>query len=198
MVLPARLEDHALIAARRLRRAIVCQLGLASLLVTGCRTTLPVTDEGGVTTNQSSNGESPDSGQSSEGEVTSDVDTGMPDESGSTDDEDEGGDETTKCDFGFYSDLPQQPSCWTQELTEAEVVAAHPDCALGPFDPILGISYSEICVQELPDGACADICPPSMLCEGMQDCALSWHSMCGPYQMNHSCCLILAAEAGSD
>jgi rubrerythrin len=194
MVRPTHLEDHARIAARRLRRAILCQLGVASpllVLAAGCSPTpSPTGDEGGVTTNPGSNDGNADS---MDAEVSSEVDSGssMSDETGPMDDESEGG---PKYDLSPLYDIPPPPECSSSYVTEEEIIAAHPDCTLGPFDPNLYVTFFEICVTHPPDGDCSDICVPDMLCEGT-DCY--WgpvYETCGPYVIDGHCCLLLAGD----
>lgn len=144
-----------------------------------------------MTTNPGSNDGNTDS---LDGEVSSEVDSGsMSEESGFMDEsESEGG---LKLDLSPLSDIPPPAECWATYLLEEEVVAMHPDCALGPFDPSLYIEYVEICVTPPPDGDCAAICPPDMLCMGMDSCFWgSSYGMCGPYQTDDGCCLIVASE----
>jgi hypothetical protein len=194
MVLPARLEDHALIAARRLRRAILCQLGVASpllMLAAGCSPTPPSTDEGGVTTNPGSNDGNLDS---MDGEVSSEVDDGssMSEETGSTDDGSEGG---LKLDAAAPPDIPPPPECWSSSLLEEEVFAAHPECTPEPFEPDAYVEYWEVCVPLPPDADCSDICSPDALCSGMENCFWgSWYGMCGPYPTDDACCVIITGQ----
>lgn len=199
MVRPAHLEDHALVAARRLRQTILASLAVASpllMLAAGCSPAPPSGEEGGVTTNPGSNDGNADS-------LDADVDSGssmssmssesgLMDESGSTDEESESG---MKLDLEYKYDIPPPAECWVAYLTEAEVVAAHPDCALGPFDPNNYTQFYEVCVTHPADGDCSDICPPDMMCEGMGDCYW-WGNfgMCGPYETEEACCLIVAGE----
>jgi hypothetical protein len=192
MVRPARLNDHALLSARRLREAILQQLAVAApLLAAGCSPSPPATtDEGGVTTNPGSND---GSGDSPDGEVSSEVDSesGPMEETGALDESESG----VKMDMFHVTDAQQLPQCWMSYVTEEEVVAAHPDCTLGPFDPNLYVQFFEVCVELPADGDCAAICPPGMLCLGMESCYWSqWYEVCGPYQTVDGCCLIVAGE----
>jgi hypothetical protein len=212
------LDEHAHLAAQRLRRMIVCQLALASpllVLAAGCSATPPATDDGGVTTNQGSNGESPESGEapesgassdgaeSSDDEVTSEdsTDTSATEETETTEASESGSESESESEGGFKLDLapsddtPPESSCWGFYLTEADAIAAYPDCGIIPFDPNIPVDYVQLCVDRPPDGDCADICPPDMLCEGMAECFVDgWFGMCGPYETDDSCCLLLAAQ----
>jgi rubrerythrin len=141
-----------------------------------------------VTTNPGSNGDSLD------GEVSSEVDDGssVSSESGPMEEESDSG---VKLDVSPLYDVPPATQCWTSYLSEEEALAAHPDCTLGPLDPNLYAQYYEICVDHPPDGNCADICPPDMLCFGMQACFWSSiYGVCGPYETADACCLIIAGE----
>lgn len=176
--------DHASITARRLRRAILCQLASPLVLAVGCTPTPPTNDEGGVTTNPGSGDGDSDSGPMEEGESV--------EETGPLDDE---GDEGVRFDVSLL-DIPPPLECtmdWW--LTEEEIAEMYPDCELGPFDPDLYFDYFHLCVGPI-DGDCSDICPPDMLCEKMELCY--WgavYDMCGPYKADDgSCCLMIAGE----
>jgi hypothetical protein len=192
-------NEHALIAARRLRRMIdgtvfssgriLCQLASPLVLAVGCSPAPPSNDEGGVTTNPGSN----------DGDVDS-ADAESMEESGSLEEEgvpeEEEGESGVKLDVSPVADLPPPPpQCWMEWWTEMDVVAMYPDCTLGPFDGNLQPSYFHLCVGPV-EGDCSEICPPEMLCEGMGSCYwTSWFDMCGPYQTDDgSCCLAIAGE----
>lgn len=148
------------------------------VLVLGCSSNGSTSDDAGVTTD-------PSGGNSGMSASTGTDETGM-DESSM--------DETS--DSGFRLDLGQpdlpSPQCWYEDLTMEEA-HAWPDCMLAPSDPNSFPMFIEVCVELPESGACADICPPDELCEGMESCDHwgTWFQMCGPNQTEDSCCLLL-------
>ncbi len=167
----------ALLAARRLRRTILCQLASPLVLAAGCTPAPPTSDEGNVTTNPGSN--------------DGDVDDGPMDDGGSEVDE---GDEGEKLDVAVLEDIPPPlPECSIDWTTEMDLIALYPDCTFGPFED-WEPSYFEVCVGPI-EGDCSEICPPGMLCEGMSCYWGDVFDLCGPYQTDDgSCCLALAGE----
>jgi rubrerythrin len=138
-----------------------------------------------VTTNQSSSEESPDSGEAPDSEASS----GMMDSSES--DESESND-AGKLDVAPVDDMPAG-LCSVLQLAEDQLAATYPDCEIN--DVPLGANYYEVCIDPPADDDCSSICPPEMLCTGMELCvAAPWYGLCGPYQTNGMCCLVVADD----
>jgi hypothetical protein len=163
-------------------------LGLTSLLATlGCSRTAPSLDEGGVTTDpggsssEDSTGSSEESTESSSGGQKFDV-------------AEDGEDQGMKLDIAPIGDSPS-PSCSTMYYESLEMAAAaHPDCEIEPGDHF---EYFELCIDRPLDVSCSYLCPDNELCEGMDGVCWfgEWVQLCGPYEDETSCCLLLVEWA---